>query len=86
MKSSTFEPGLNDLSEKHSKGFKKVKSVCCDWYILIYFVFVYSFCYSNCRSDDWVLNFRIALNSVFNIRKAFILYFINGIKKLQQRN
>ena len=34
------------------------------------------------RRDDWVLNFRIELNSVYNIRKAVILYFI----KLQQRN
>ena len=36
--------------------------------------------------DDWVLNFRIELNTFFDIRKAFILYFMNDIIKLQQRN
>ena len=63
----------------------KVKSVCYDWWIsTILFYLFNSFCY--CRSDDWVLNFRIELNSLFSIRKAYILYFRNNIIKLQQCN
>ena len=72
-----------DLSEKHSKGLKRTHLCVVIGGSRSILFLLNSFCYC---SDDWGLNIHIDLNSVFNIRKAVILYFINNIIKLQQRN
>ena len=63
--------------KKHSKGLKTKGQLC----VLRFIDFDFYYC-----SDYWVLNIRIELNSVFNIRKPVILYFLNDIIRLQQRN